>query len=149
MLTLKKFLFFTTIIILTFTLPISNVSACYFENANIKDHGVKRLAIILPSIIPERQEVTLKIISVVDYKDRMELDFERSDNVNVSVLWSSASYLNGGKKSVLVQLEEGSAEVSLIGYMAEAIVLKAEWVSGGSYMETWMTTAWVGVDPPK
>ncbi len=137
------------IIILTFTLPISNVSACYFENSNIKDNGVKRLAIILPSIIPERQEVTLKIISVVDYKDRMELDFERSDNVNVSVLWSSASYLNGGKKSVLVQLEKGSTEVSLTGYMAEAIVLKAEWVSGESYMETWMTTAWVGIDPPK
>ena len=149
MLTFKKLLFLTTIIILTFTLPISNISACYFENVNIKDHGVKRLAIILPSIIPERQNVTLKIISVVDYKDRMELDFERSDNVNVSVLWSSASYLNGGKKSVLVQLEEGSVEVSLIGDMAEAIVLKAEWVSGESYMEAWMTTAWVGVDPPK
>ena len=147
MLIFKK-LFFTTIIII-FTLPISSVSACYFEDVNIKDHGVKRLAIILPSIIPERQEVTLKIISVVDYKDRMELDFERSDMINVSVLWSSASYLDEGKKSVLVQLEEGSAEVSLIGYMAETIVLKAEWVSGESYMETWMTTAWVGVDPPK
>ena len=147
MLIFKK-LFFTTIIII-FTLPISSVSACYFENVNIKDHGVKRLAIILPSIIPERQEVTLKIISVVDYKDRMELDFERSDMINVSVLWSSASYLDEGKKSVLVQLEEGSAEVSLIGYMAETIVLKAEWVSGESYMERWMTTAWVGVDPPK
>ena len=149
MITFQKLLIFSTIIILVLTIPTANVSACYFENTNIKNQGEKRLAIILPSIIPERQEVTLKIISVVDYKDRMELDFERSDKVNVSVLWSSASYLNGGEKSVLVQLEEGSAEVSLIGYMAEAIVLKAEWVSGESYMETWMTTAWVGVDPPK
>jgi protein-disulfide isomerase len=125
------------------------LSLVHFENDNIDDNGVSRLAIVIPSIIPERQEVTLKIISVVDYKDRMELDFERSDNVNVSVLWSSASYLNGSEKSMLVQLEKGSAEVPLIGYMAEAIVLKAEWVSGESYMETWMTTAWVGIDPPK
>ncbi len=149
MLILKKLFLFTTIIIFTLVFPVSNVSACYFENGNIKDHGVERLAIILPCIIPERQEVTLRIISVIDYKDHMKLDYERNDKINVSVLWSSASYLNGGEKSVLVQLEEGSAEVSLIGYMAEAIVLKAEWVSGESYMETWMTTAWVGVDPPK
>lgn len=102
---------------------------------------MKRITIILPSIIPERQEVTLKIISVVDYKDRMELDFERSDMINLSVLWSSASYLEVSEKSVLVQLEEGCAEASLICYMAGAIVLKTKWVSGELYMETWMTTA--------
>jgi hypothetical protein len=146
--TLHK-LFFSTIIILTLTIPTTNVSACYFENTNINNQGVKRLAIILPSIIPERIEVTLKIISVVDYKDRMQLDLERNDMINVSVLWSSDAYLNGSKKYVLVQLKEGSAEVPLIGNMGESIVLKAEWVSGESYLDTWITTAWVGVDPPR
>ena len=135
--------------ILVLTVPIVNVSACYFENTNINNQGVRRLAIILPSIIPERIEVTLKIISVIDYKDKMELDLERNDMVNVSVLWSSDAYLNGSKKYVLIQLDEGSAEVPLVGNMGESIVLKAEWVSGDSYLETWMTTAWVGVDPPR
>lgn len=148
MITFKKLQFFTIVLVLIFALPISNVSACYFENSN-SESGINRLAIIIPSIIPERKEVTLKIISVIDYKYKMEYDIERNDIINISVLWSSASYLNGSKKSLVVQLEEGSAEVSLIGYMAESIVLKAEWVSGESYMETWMTTAWVGVDPPR
>lgn len=148
MITFKKLQFFTIVLVLIFALPISNVSACYFENSN-SESGINRLAIIIPSIIPERKEVTLKIISVIDYKYRMEYDIERNDIINISVLWSSASYLNGSKKSLVVQLEEGSTEVSLIGYMAESIVLKAEWVSGESYMETWMTTAWVGVDPPR
>jgi hypothetical protein len=136
-------------IILVLTIPATKVSACYFENNNVNNQGQGRLAIILPSIIPERIEVTLKIISVVDYKYRMELDFERNDMVNVSVLLNSDAYLNSSEKYVLVQLEEGSAEVPLTGNMAESIVLKAEWVSGESYMEPWMTTAWVGVDPPR
>ena len=135
--------------ILVLTVPTVNVSACYFENTNINNQGVRRLAIILPSIIPERIEVTLKIISVIDYKDRMQLDPERNDMINVSVLLSSDAYLNGSEKYVLVQLEEGNAEVPLIGNMGESIVLKAEWVSGESHLEPWMTTAWVGVDPPR
>lgn len=135
--------------ILVLAIPTVNVSACYFENTNVNSQGTRRLAIILPSIIPERIEVTLKIISVVDYKDRMQLDLERNDMVNVSVLWSSDAYLNGSEKYVLVQLEEGCVEVPLIGNMGESIVLKAEWISGESYMEPWMTTAWVGVDPPR
>jgi hypothetical protein len=146
--TFQKLQFFTIVLVLIFALPISNVYACYFENSN-SESGINRLAIIIPSIIPERKEVTLKIISVIDYKDKMEYDIERNDIINISVLWSSASYLNGSKKSLIVQLEEGSAEVSLIGYMAESIALKAEWISGESYMETWTTTAWVGVDAPR
>jgi len=142
-------LLFLSVLILILIIPTTNVSACYFENSNFNNQGVRRLAIILPSIIPERIEVTLKIISVVDYKDKMQLDLERNDMVNVSVLWSSDAYLNGSKKYVLVQLEEGSAKVPLLGNMGESIVLKAEWVSGESYLEPWMTTAWVGVDPPR
>ena len=68
--------------------------------------------------------------------------------VNISVLWSLDAYLNGSEKYVLVQLEEGSAEIPLIGNIGETIVLKAEWISGESYLEPWITTAWVGVDPP-
>lgn len=108
MITFKKLLIFSTIIILGLTISAANVSACYFENTNVKNQGEKRLAIILPSIIPERTEVTLKIISVVDYKDKMEFDSERNDKVNVSVLWSSAACSDGSEKSVLVQLDEGS-----------------------------------------
>jgi len=126
-----------------------NVSACYFENTDFNSQEVRRLAIILPSIIPKRTEVNLKIISVIDYKDRMQLDLERNDMINVSVLLSSDAYLNGSEKYVLVQLKNGSAEVPLIGNRAETIVLKAKWVSGESYLGTWITTAWVGVDPPR
>jgi hypothetical protein len=136
-------------IILVLNINTTNVLACYFENNNVNNQGQERLAIILPSIIPERIEVTLKIVSVVDYKHKMEFDVKRNDIVNVSVLLNSDAYLNDNEKYVLIQLEEGSAEVSLIGNMAESIILKAEWVSGESYMEPWMTTAWVGVDPPR
>ena len=62
---------------------MENVSACYFEITNINNQREKRIAIIPLSIIPERIEVTLKIISVVDYRDRMEFDLERTDTVNV------------------------------------------------------------------
>ena len=48
---------------------------------------------------------------------------------------------------MLVQLEDGSDEITLLGNMAESIVLKTEWISRESYLKPWITTAWIGLDP--